>query len=94
MLEYSLFKNASHWSNQGEFTTVLSVCLLSNVVLFITGSTVFFSQSNYSANEKNGKVQPVLELSSIVSIEFTVTVTSNDDTAKGEQAYNYYHFNT
>ena len=89
-----MFKNASHWSNQGGFTTVLSVSLLSNVVLFITGSTVFFSQSNYSVNEKNGRVQPVLELSSIVSIEFTVQVTSNDITAKGEQTYNYYHFYT
>ena len=67
---------------------------MSNVVLFITGSTVFFSQSNYSVNEKNGRVQPVLELSSIATTEFTVTVTSNDDTAEGEQTYKYYHFNT
>ena len=73
---------------------MLTVSLLSNVVLFITGSTVFFSQSSYSVNEKYGRVQLVLELSSIVSIEFTVQVTSNDITAKGEQICNYYHFDT
>ena len=73
---------------------MLSVSLLSNVVLFVTGSIVFFSQSNYSVNEKNGRVQPVLEVSNLVSIEFTVQVTSNDKTAEGEQTYNYYHFYT
>ena len=46
--------------------------------------TLKFSQSAYSNNENNGPVQPVLILSGISLIEFTVQVLSIDESATGK----------
>ena len=43
-----------------------------------------FNQSAYSINENNGSVQPVLILSDISLIEFTVQVRSISESASGE----------
>ena len=53
-------------------------------MLFIIGSIVYFSRSNYSVNEKDKAVQLILILDSLVSINLSVKINSTDMTAKGE----------
>ena len=46
--------------------------------------TLKFSQSAYSINENNGSIQPVLILSDISLIEFTIQVLNIDESASGK----------
>ena len=46
--------------------------------------TVAFSQSTYSINENSGPVQPVLVLSNLSTIDITVEIMNNDNTASGK----------
>ena len=62
-------------------------CLIlycSNLVLFTIATIVYFSQSNYTVNEKDKAVQFVLVIDFLVSINLSVEVRSTDMTAKGE----------
>ena len=51
-----------------------------------TGTTalVMFSQSTYTVNENDGPAQPILVLSSSLSTNITVEVSTIDVTANGE----------
>ena len=51
---------------------------------FVVGSAIYFNQTLYSVDENNGPAQPVIALSSLVSVDFTVQLKSNDITAKGK----------
>ena len=60
-------------------------------IIFVTGvastSTtvlVTFSQSTYTVNENDGPAQPVLVLSSSLSTNITIEVSTIDVTANGE----------
>ena len=48
--------------------------------------TVSFNQSTYSVNENSGPVQPVLVLSNPSTIDITVEIMNNDNTAIGKQS--------
>ena len=43
-----------------------------------------FDQSLYSVNEDDGQAQPVIVLSSPLSMDFSVQVTNTDGSATGE----------
>ena len=79
-----LYEIASHQTHQGEITMYWLFLYCGNVVLFTIASIVYFNQSNYTVNEKNGVVKPVLVLTSLVSIDLSVEVKSKNMTAKGE----------
>ena len=46
--------------------------------------TVMFEQPAYSVHENDGPAQPILVLSNSSSMDFNVTVNSNDGLATGE----------
>ena len=48
--------------------------------------TVSFNQSTYSVNENSGPVQPVLVLSSPSTVNISVQIMNNDNTASGKQS--------
>ena len=48
--------------------------------------TVAFNQSTYSVNESSGPVQPVLVLSNPSTVNISVQLMNNDNTAIGKQS--------
>ena len=53
-------------------------------VIYYVVITVAFNQSTYSVNENSGPVQPVLVLSNLSTIDITVEIMNNDNTAIGK----------
>ena len=65
--------------------------LFINLIRFITGSFVYFSQSQYWVYENYGSVQLNLLFYYKVSVNLNITVMSNDITAEGiyMECHNY-----
>jgi len=60
-----------------QLTFLLKICL--DIVPMVS-----FEQPTYSVNEDDGQAQPVLVLSNPSLLEFTVEVSTTDNTATGE----------
>ena len=59
-------------------TSVITYCL------YLVAITVRFSETTYSVDEDDGPARPVIILSNPSSMNFNVTVNSNDVSATGK----------